>query len=200
MLAQAARIILPNWTIWSSKSGTPPPLAADTFQFNLLFSGFKDKFQIGEYFSGSGSFSNDAMGRVYSLSYGVLLGGNDLLLRGPVSFLNPQLQAGPNFTNLGRPDRAAQMTGNISNFINFNPNGGALTVGIGGQIGYSYDFSSGVSAFSASLLPGHSAKCQSFGRSPCSDPLIRGLAGVRTLCPSAESASKWGLDLALGGA
>ena len=137
---------------WSITRGAAAPLPSATLQFNLLFSGLKDHFQVGEYTSGSGSFSPDAGGHVYSLSWGLLLGGNDLFVRGPVSFVNPQLQLGPNFTNLGRRDASAQMAGNLSEFINFNAEGSSLTVGIGGQVGYSYDFSSNKSAFSASML------------------------------------------------
>jgi hypothetical protein len=137
---------------WSFTRGAAAPLPAATLQFNLLFSGLKDHFQVGEYISGSGSFSPDAGGHVYSLSWGLLLGGNDLLVRGPVSFINPQLQVGPNFTNLGRPDASAQIAGNLSEFINFTSEGSSLTVGIGGQLGYSYDFSSSKSAYSASVL------------------------------------------------
>ena len=150
VLAQAVAQI--NYANWSFTRGAAAPLASTTLQFNLLFSGFGNKFQVGEYLSGTGSFNNDALGRVYSLSWGVLLGGNDLLVRGPVSFINPQLQAGPNFTNLGRTDKGAQIAANLSNFINVSAQGSALTVGVGGQIGYAYDFSANVSAFSASLL------------------------------------------------
>lgn len=150
VLSQA--VVQINAGNWSFTTGAPPPLAATTMQFNLLFSGFSNRFQIGQYFSGSGSFANDAMGRVYSMSWGVLVGGNDLLVRGPLSFINPQLQVGPNFTNLGRPDATAQIAGNLSNFINISGKGSALTVGVGGQLGYVYDFSANMSAFSASLL------------------------------------------------
>jgi hypothetical protein len=150
VLSQA--VVQINAGNWSFSTGVPAPLAATTLQFNLLFSGFDNKFQIGEYISGSGSFANDGMGRVYSISWGALLGGNDLLVRGPVSFINPQLQVGPNFTNLGRPDATAQLAANISNFINVSGKGSALTVGLGGQVGYVYDFSANMSAFSASLL------------------------------------------------
>jgi hypothetical protein len=150
VLSQA--VVQINAGNWSFSTRAPPPLAATTLQFNLLFSGFDNKFQIGEYISGSGSFANDGMGRVYSMSWGALLGGNDLLVRGPVSFINPQLQVGPNFTNLGRGDATAQVAANLSNFINVSGKGSALTVGVGGQVGYVYDFSANMSAFSASLL------------------------------------------------
>ena len=150
VLSQA--VVQINAGNWSFSTRAPAPLAATTLQFNLLFSGFDNKFQIGEYISGSGSFANDGMGRVYSISWGALLGGNDLLVRGPVSFINPQLQVGPNFTNLGRQDATAQVAANISNFINVSGKGSALTVGLGGQVGYVYDFSANMSAFSASLL------------------------------------------------
>ncbi len=141
-----------NALLWANRPGSAAPAPAATLQFNLLFGGFGNRFQIGQYISGSGTFGTDSIGRSYSLSWGLLAGGNDLLVRGPVSFINPQLQVGPNFSNLGRPDVATQIGGNISNFINFSQEGSALTVGIGGQIGYAYDLSSGVSAVSASLL------------------------------------------------
>ncbi len=149
---QAQAVAQINYANWSFTRGAAAPLASTTLQFNLLFSGFNNKFQVGEYLSGSGTFSSDALGRVYSLSWGVLLGGNDLLVRGPVSFINPQLQAGPNFTNLGRADASAQIAANLSNFVNVSAQGSALTVGVGGQIGYAYDFAANTSAFSASLL------------------------------------------------
>ncbi len=150
VLAQAVAQI--NYANWSFTRGATAPLAATTLQFNLLFSGFGNKFQVGEYLSGSGTFNSDALGRVYSLSWGVLLGGNDLLVRGPLSFINPQLQAGLNFTNLGRPDASPQFAANLSNFVNVSAQGSALTVGVGGQVGYAYDFAANMSAFSASLL------------------------------------------------
>lgn len=150
VLAQGATQV--NFANWSFTPQVGAPAPAATFQFNLLFAGFGNRFQIGEYFAGSASLDSDALGRSYSISYGVLLGGNDLAVRGPLSFLNPQLQAGPNFANLGRRDAGAQIAANISNFINFTPVGSAMSVGIGGQIGYAYDFSTNRSAFSGSLL------------------------------------------------